>query len=258
MLSLRLAELAQGANPPFIRAASVKTASAPGYRAFQSVAVLGKGGAETAVTALVQESERARRHGFTVAELERTRKSFLNAAESRYKERDTGNSATLVGALVRNFLTGEPIPGPVNEFEFQKELLPAITLDEVNEAVRKALPSGQHKLVVYRGGDRAQVRAPSRDALLPLVEKVYGASLMETPPKPGAIVKETVDAALGTTELTLENGVRVVLKPTAFKNNQVLMGGFRQGGQSLYDAADLNSARLASALFKSAASYSDC
>jgi zinc protease len=71
---------------------------------------------------------------------------------------------------------------------------------------------------------------------------------MEAPPKPGAIVKERVDAALGTTELTLENGVRVVLRPTAFKNNQVLLGGFRQGGQSLYDAADLNSARLASGL----------
>ena len=260
MLSLRLAELSQGANPPFIRAASVKAASAPGYRAFQSMAVLGKSGAEAAVTALVQESERARSHGFTAAELERARKSFLNAAESRYKERDTGNSSALVGALVRNFLVGEAIPGPVHEFEFQKELLPAITLDEVNEALRKAVPSGQHKLLVYRGGDRAEVRAPSRDALLAaaaaaeaaplqaLVEKVYGASLMEAPPKPGAIVKERVDATLGTTELTLENGVRVVLKPTAFKNNQVLMGGFRQGGQSLYDAADLNSARLASGI----------
>ncbi|WP_377704138.1 M16 family metallopeptidase [Pseudoduganella sp. UC29_71] len=260
MLSLRLAELAQGAQPPFIQASSGRTALAHGYRVFQSTAVLGKGGAQPAVTALVQENERARRHGFTAAELDRARKNMLNAAEVRYKERDTINSVSVVAPLLRHFLLGEPIPGPAYEFEFLSALLPAITLDEVNQAARKALPSGQPKLVAYSGGDRGEQRAPSREALLAaadaaeaapvqaLEEKAYGTSLMAAPPRPGAIVGEAVNQALGTTELTLENGVRVVLKPTAFKNQQVLLGGFRPGGQSLYDAADLHSARLASSI----------
>ena len=260
MLSLRLAELAQGANAPFAQGASVMTASAPGYRAFQSTAVLGKEGAPAAVAALVRENERVRRHGFTAAELERAKRSVLNSAESRYRERDTANSATLVAPLLRHFLAGEPVLGAADEYELHKLLLPALTLEEVNDAARKALPSGQPKLLVYRGADRGEAGVPSRGALLaaaeaaeaaplqPLVEKVYGASLMPEPPPPGAIVRQVADAALGTTELTLGNGVRVVLKPTAFKNNQVLMGGVRPGGQSLYDAADLHSAQLASAI----------
>ncbi|WP_229417299.1 pitrilysin family protein [Massilia sp. Root418] len=260
MLSLRLAELAQSANPPFIQGTSGRTALAHGYRVFQSTAVLGKGGAQPAVAALVQENERARRHGFTAAELDRARKGMLNAAQVRYQERDTINSVAVVAPLIRHFLLGEAVPGPAYEFEFLNALLPAITLDEVNEAARKALPSGQARLVAYSGDDRGETRAPSREALLaaaeaaeaapvqPLAEKVYASSLMASPPKPGAIVKEAVNQTLGTTELTLENGVRVVLKPTAFRNQQVLLGGFRPGGQSLYDAADLHSARLASSI----------
>ncbi|MYN08718.1 insulinase family protein [Massilia sp. FT127W] len=260
MLSLRLAELAQSANPPFIQGSSARSTIAPGYRMFQSNAVLGKGGAQPAVTALIQENERARRHGFTAAELERARKSLMSAAEVRYRERDTINSASVAVPLIRSFLLGEALPGPAYEYEFLKELLPAVTLEEVNGAAAKALPSGQPKLAVYGGSDRGEVRAPSRDALLaaaaaaeatplpPLVEKVYGASLMDTLPKPGSIVKESVNQALGITELSLSNGVRVVLKPTSFKTQQVLMGGFRPGGQSLYDAADLHSARLASSI----------
>jgi zinc protease len=79
-------------------------------------------------------------------------------------------------------------------------------------------------------------------------EKVNATSLMDKPPKAGAIVKETVNKALGLTELTLSNGVKVVLKPTDFKNDQVLMSAHRFGGQSLYGPKDTFNARYASAI----------
>ncbi|SFU85768.1 M16 family metallopeptidase [Pseudoduganella namucuonensis] len=260
MLGQRMAELTQRADPPFIQGGSSRGKVALGYRSFQAGAVLGKGGALPAIQALVQEDERARQFGFTASELERTKKNMLRGVERSYAERDKSDSVSHVGELIRNFLENEPIPGIANEYQYLNELIPGITLDEVNAAMRKAVPSGQPKLVVYMGSDKAETPVPKGEELLAAVnaaeaapvkaqeEKVYATQLMDTPPKAGTIVKETVDKALGTTELVLSNGVRVVLKPTDFKNDQVLMGAHRPGGQSLYEQKDFFNARYASTI----------
>ena len=62
--------------------------------------------------------------------------------------------------------------------------------------------------------------------------------LLEQDPAPGRLVSETNDAALGTTTLTYANGVSVVLKPTTFKSDEVVLSAARYGGQYLYDEAD--------------------
>jgi zinc protease len=139
-------------------------------------------------------------------------------------------------------------------------MLPGITLDEVNAAVKQAIPAGQNKLVVYMGSDHGDVPPPQANALLAeataaeqvavkaQVEKVYASKLMEQPPKAGRIVKQSVNKALGLTMLTLSNGVKVVLKPTDFKNDQVLMSSARFGGQSLFGDQDILNARYASTI----------
>ena len=263
MLSLRMQELTQQANPPFIQGGSNMGKLVHGYKSFSAYALLGKGGMAPAVDALVQEDERARRFGFSAAELDRTKKNMLRNIERAYNERDKSESAGYVAEYVRNFLEQEAIPGIENEFRYVKELLPLITLEEVNQAVRKALPLNQKKLVVYMGSSvgasgadavpssaalLAAVGSAERIAVKPKEEKALGTSLMDTPPKAGAIVSEQENKALGLTELTLSNGVRVVLKPTDFKNDQVLLGSTRFGGQSVFGDEDVYNARYASAI----------
>ncbi|MES2262937.1 MAG: insulinase family protein [Pseudomonadota bacterium] len=260
MLGQRMSELTQQAEPPFIQGGSSMGKVVRGYRSFNAGALLGKGGVTPAINALVQEDERARRFGFTPSELERAKKSTLRHYESMYNERDKSDSAGYVAEYVRSFLEQEAIPGIANEYKYVSELLPAITLAEVNAAVKKALPVDQHKLVVYMGNDKSDMPTPTATDLMAAVdaaekvtpkaqeEKVYASKLMETPPKAGRIVKETVNKALGVTELTLGNGVKVVLKPTDFKNDQVVMSSMRFGGQSLYDDKDLFNARYASTI----------
>ncbi|WP_377704140.1 M16 family metallopeptidase [Pseudoduganella sp. UC29_71] len=260
MLGQRMQELTQQAEPPFIQGGGTIGKVAHGYKSFSALAVLGKGGPQPAISALVQESERARQFGFTASELERVKKGMLRQVERAYNERDKSESATFAAEFTRNFLVNETMPGIANEYAYTNELVPGVTLDEVNAAARKLLPADQHKLVVYMGNDKAEQPAPKGEDLLAAVnaaemvtvkaqaEKVYATSLMDKPPKPGSIVKETFNKALGLTELTLSNGVKVVLKPTDFKNDQVLMSAHRFGGQSLYDAKDLFNARYASAI----------
>jgi zinc protease len=260
MLSQRMAELTQRADPPFIQGGSGMVKVARGYRAFNVSALLGKGGTGPAINALVQENERARQFGFTASELERAKRSLLRSYERAYNEREKSDSAGYVAEYIRNFLEGEAMPGIENEYRYARELLPGIALEEVNAAVAKAIPADEPKLVVYMGVDSPDAPAPVPAELLAAVDaargtavtaredKAYATRLLEKAPEPGRIVSETRDAALGTTELVLGNGVRVVLKPTDFRNDQVLLGAVRLGGQSLFDDADIFNARYASAV----------
>ena len=260
MLGQRMNELTQQAEPPFIQGGSSLGKVARGYQSFNALAVLGKGGAIPAINALVQEDERARQFGFTASELERTKKGMLRQVERAYNERDKSESSSFVAEFSRNFLEGETMPGLANEYAYANELVPGVTLEEVNAAARRIVPSDQHKLVVYMGSDKGELPVPKGEDLLAAVnaaelvavtaqaEKVYATSLMEKPPKAGTIVKQRFNKALGVTELTLGNGVKVVLKPTDFKNDQVLMSAHRYGGQSLYDVKDVFNARYASSI----------
>jgi len=82
----------------------------------------------------------------------------------------------------------------------------------------------------------------------PFEEKAVAADLMETPPARGKITSEKENDKLGITELSLANGVRVIVKPTDFKNDQVILTASRFGGQYSYDASDRLNAEYAATL----------
>ncbi|MGW8393371.1 M16 family metallopeptidase [Pseudoduganella sp. HUAS MS19] len=263
MLSQRIAELSQQPNPPFLQGYSNMAKAVHGYQAFVSSAVVGKAGALPAIRAVVEEGERARQLGFSVAELERAKKNMMRFIENLYNERDKTESSVYVSEFTRHFLDGESMPGIANEYGYYRDLLPGITLEEVNAQVRSAIPVGQKKLVIFMGNDKSGTVVPQAAQMLATVEaaekatvsareeKALAASLMAQPPKAGRIVKETADKLLGTTELLLSNGVKVVLKPTDFKNDQVLMSSTRFGGQSLAEEGDIVNARYATAILAS-------
>ncbi|KQQ39967.1 peptidase M16 [Duganella sp. Leaf126] len=260
ILSQRMYELTQQANPPFLQGGSGMSKIVRGYRSFGAGAVLGKGGVEPAIKALVAEDERARQFGFTVSELERAKKGMLRNYENMYQERDKSDSAGFAAEYIRNFLEGESIPGVVAEYQYAQQLIPGISLDEVNAAMRTAIPDNQSKLVVYTGIDKPGVQPPKPDELLALAtaaekisvkanaDKAYASQLMPSRPAPGSIVQQTRNDKLGTTELVLSNGVRVVLRPTDFNNDEVLMAGVRYGGWSLFDDRDTFAGHYASSI----------
>jgi len=259
MLGQRMYELTQQANPPFIQGGSEMSKPAPGYHYFKSYAVVGKGGVVPAIDALMQENERARQFGFTASEVERARLNVMRLFERYYSEREKTDSSSYVDEYTRNFLEQESIPGIEAEYRFVHQLLPGVTVEEVNALARRDIPDGGAKLVVYTGTDRADTPPPKAGEMVALVEaaqkvavkareeKVYASKLMDSP-RGGRIVAETHDAKIGTTELTMSNGVKVILKPTDFNNDQVLLAGQRFGGQSLFDYADIYNARYASAV----------
>ncbi|HCW07939.1 MAG TPA: peptidase M16 [Cytophagales bacterium] len=257
MIGQRMQELTQKPNPPFVFGGSGQGSFVHGYELYNSFALISNAGVEPAINAIVQENERVRKYGFTANELDLAKKNFLRGYERSYNEREKTESRSYADEYIRNFLEQETIPGIANEFMYAKEFIPTITLDEINKYAVKTIPENVTKLVIYQGAEKADFKIPTNEELLkaelaaekmpvnPYEEKIVSSSLMDKAPQGGTIVSEKENKELGTTELTLGNGVKVVLKPTDFKNDQVVMSATRFGGQSLYSDKDILNARYA-------------
>ncbi len=260
MLGLRMQELTQQATPPFVGGGSGVGHLVPGYRSFNSSALLGRMGAGPAAEALVQENERARQFGFAAAELERSKKNLLRNVEQAYTEREKTDSAQYATEYLRNFLVDERIPGIENELAYVREMLPTIALADVNAFAKAVIPEKATKLVVYTGTDKPDDATPTEPQLLASVtqaeqqvvvaksEKAIATSLMANPPTGGSVVAERLKPLLGVTEWDLSNGVKIILKPTDFKNDEIAMSAVRFGGQSLYGQADMFNAGYANSV----------
>jgi zinc protease len=260
MLNARLQELAQLPNPPFMGAGSTLGKLTPRYKAYSASATVGAAGAEPALAAMVIENERARRFGFSAAELDRAKKNLLRLYDRAYNEREKTDSGVYVAEYTRNFLQGESIPGIAAEYQYVTDLVPGMTLQEMNAYARRTIPADSGKLVIYTGSNKIDAPVPTGPQLLayvdaaknadiaPREEKAIGSKLLAEPPVAGTIVDETMDAKLGLTRLTLSNGVKVILKPTDFRNDQVMMSASRYGGQALFDDKDIFNARYANSI----------
>ena len=260
ILAQRFQELTQQASPPFLGGGSGTEAIAPGYEFFSSSAAIGRAGVEPAIAALIQENHRAQQFGFTADELDRAKKNHLRQFEQFYNERDKSNSADYAAEYIRHFLVQESIPGIVNEYRYVRELLPTISLDDVNNYAKNSIPTKANKLVTYMGSNKEGEAIPTKEQLLSWTEKseatlvsanaakAIPTSLMAQPPKAGQIVSESENKVLGLTELTLSNGLKVILKPTDFKGDQILLSATRFGGQSLFSDADMFNARYSTSV----------
>jgi zinc protease len=263
MLNWRFQQLTQLPEPPFVRAQPGYDRMGKGYQAYKLEATLGKGGGAPAIAALTQESARARELGFSQGELDAARKTLLRSVELQYGERDKIKSTALVNVYVAGFINSEVNPGLEDEYRFARELLPDIVLADLQDYARARLPANAARTLTFLGKDRPDAPAPSRRELLSALaaadaapvmareQKVFADKLMASPPQGGAIIAETEDAAVGITRLTLSNGVKVILKKTDFRNEEVIMRAVRFGGATLYKPEDDINGRLSNAIVAS-------
>ncbi|HKP30244.1 MAG TPA: insulinase family protein [Gemmatimonadales bacterium] len=244
ILNQRLDELTRRENPPYIGAGAGRGRFVrPVLFASLGVAVQ-DGGLEAGLGAAETEAERVRQHGFTATELDRAREEFIRAYERAFAEREKTPSSSLIGEYVSNFLEGVPAPGIEKEFDFVKAMIPGITLAEVNAAGRE-MSGARGRILLVNAPEKEGLAPPDGAALLGVLEGVSKKKVTEyndvvgndplvpKAPVPGRVTAETKNTVLGTTEWTLSNGVRVLLKPTDFKADEVLLTAWSPGGASL-------------------------
>ena len=255
MMNARLAELTLRANPPFLKAGIDRGLFVRTKEAAALMALVDAGGIERGLEALATESARAARFGFTATELEREKRDTLRRYEMAYAERDKEESADLAAEFIRNFTQKEPLPGITYEYGMVQRFLPEITLAEVNK-VAKDWASGS-RVVLVNAPRRPGLTVPSEArlaavlesasvrAVQPYVDVASNQPLLERPPEPGTVVESAEEPAFGLTEWVLSNGVRVILKPTRFKQDEVRFRATSPGGTSLASDADYVAAETA-------------
>lgn len=256
LLNQRLQELTQSSKPPFLYAYGYFGSYARGYKGFTAATVATTPGADTAMAALMQEILRAKKFGFTEAELERAKKSILSRTERSFKNKDKTESGQLVDEYVRHFLEKEVIPGIEAEYQYQQQLLPSISLAEVN-AVATKIDLNAPVFVSIQAPEKSDSPLPNEAKLLAGVrtaatrpvtqykETALATSLLAAEPVAGTIVAQKTDDKLGATVLTLSNGLTVVVKPTDFQNDNIVLNFARKGGTNRYGVADKYSAQYA-------------
>ncbi len=243
MLNNRLAELALGPNPPFLRAATDRGIFVQSKETASLIALVKEDGIERGLDALVTESARAARFGFTPGELEREKRNILRGYQGAFDEREKEESADLADEYIRNFAEREPIPGITYEFGLVQRFVPHFTLDEVDKVAKDW--AGGSRVVLVNAPEKPGLAVPDASRLAtvmksalereikPLADVAASASLMERPPAGGAVVESTNTLAFGVTEWTLSNGVKVLLKPTDFRQDEVVFRATSPGGTSL-------------------------
>jgi len=263
MLGQRLNELRQSANPPFLFAGTSFSPMVRSKSAYSSFAIVGENGFERGVKVLAEENKRIKEHGFTASELDRYKKTFLNNSEKKVKELDKTESNRFASAYIQHFLRENPIPGAEFEYEFYQNLINTITLPEINRLADKWV-TDENRVIVLTGTEKEGVDMPTEEAILSIIEEVENSeieayqdedvaeSFMTNAPKPGKVIETLKHDELGVTELELSNGVKVVLKPTEFKNDEVKMRAYSFGGHSQYEMEDYYSASNATSLISEA------
>ncbi|MBR6227949.1 MAG: insulinase family protein [Bacteroidales bacterium] len=252
MYNNRMEELTQKANPPFIF----------GYGYYGTFFVSDtkdawtglayakdKDGIDEALTAIVAENKRMQQYGFTASEFERAKADLMKQIENQYDERDKQETSRYFYPILNHFLTNEPLLGIENEYMLLGQIMPMLPVEAINQYAKELIREDNIVITLTAPEKEGEV-LPTKEELLalfnkakeievePYKETVSNEPLIATLPVKGAIESKKHDDTFDATILTLKNGVKVIYKPTHFKDDEILMSAYSFGGYSVMDQSD--------------------
>ncbi|HWZ35978.1 MAG TPA: insulinase family protein, partial [Mucilaginibacter sp.] len=209
---------------------------------------------ETGFKAVIAEIERAKKFGFTITEVERAKQNILQQVSASYSAKDNSPSASFAGEYERAFLIKQGIPGIDYEYDYYVNNIGKVSVPDLNALAAKLI-TNQNRVILIEADETDKDKLPTEQTVLRWeIEAGNGLTayvddsaipLMETLPTPGKVNDIKVDSSLSVINLKLSNGARVILKPTTFEPNQVLISAYAMGGTSLAPDADFTSANVA-------------
>ncbi len=190
---------------------------------------------------LEQTLRRALVHGFTRSELERVKKDFTADLEQAVEKAATRESGDLARRIISTLNRDRVFQSPEQEAALYKPVVASATLDQVHDALQQAW-APDHRLVLVTGN--ADIPEPgiaitkqygkSREKAVERPEEAAAVAFpyREAPAGTGGIVHRREISDLGILQVDFENGLRLNLKPTDFKANEILAKLDFGGGRS--------------------------
>jgi zinc protease len=259
MINIRLYELLNQAEPPYLYAYASKNNLVRSKTIYSLNVAVPEAGIDRGFETILTEATRVQKYGFTQSELDRTKIWMMRRMEQTYQERDKTESSRFASEYLRNFFEEEPIPGIAFEFQAVKELVPEIKLEEINRMAEKWL-ADENRIILLNAPEKEGLEIPDEKALTSIFESVEqkdilayedaasAEPLLEELNSSTEIVSEAYLEQLDVNVWELSNGIKVMLKPTDFKNDEIQFQGFSPGGNSLVKDAQYRSARAAADL----------
>ena len=256
MFNGRFGEIERNPDAKFLRAGAGDGGLSPTTNAFELEARVKDGGLAEGLTALAIEARRVRQFGFTAAELDRAKKSLLSFYEHAYSDRDKTESGSYAQEYLQYFEVDEPSPGIAYEYALVQNVLPGITLDDVTALAKARLADGSDVILATapqkaglnppsEGDLRSAIATAQTSEITPWADTAISRPLLETIPAPAAVVSRREIPNIGVTVVKFANGVEAWLKPTDFKNDQILFTMYAMGGTSLSGQANFWNASMA-------------
>ncbi len=258
MLNQRLMEIIRKPDAPLnMYAVSFEGEDVGNARAFNLFAGIKPDKINESFETLMTELFRIKKYGFTPTEFDRAKKEIIRNYEKMLSEKDKTESKNFAFELYRNFINGESIPGIEFENEIVRKFIPDVSLEEVNK-LADSFVKRSNSVVLVSATDKEGLKLPTDIELLDTFNKISNSEITQyidkTPTSDlftknlseGKIISKNVIKEIGVTEWKLSNGVKVVLKPTNFKNDEILFTSFSPGGTSLSSDEDFISAKSTS------------
>lgn len=249
MINSRFQEILNKPNAPFLSAygdiGNYFVAITKGALTFAATAREGQ--LDVATKALVAEIAKIRQYGFTAGEYDRARTNIIKNYENLYNERDKQRNRTLAKEYVEYFTKGGYIPGIEMEKQLMDQMAPMIPVDAINQMVMEYLTDGRNTVLMVMAPEKEGLKYPTEEEFLAAYknylaqpveaykDEVSDQKLMEKLPKAGKIKSQKDGQAFGSTLITLSNGIKVYVKPTTFKNNQILVRMAKPGGTNKFN-----------------------
>lgn len=207
---------------------------------------------QVGIDAAIEIVEKARRYGFTAAELEHAKVQHTVNIEHRLDNKNKTRNAEYAKNIVSNFCNNEPCMNIEYEAALEAEFSATVTLDDINKTMAEIVDNKNQVCIVfgptkYDGKpytmptsdqlktwiESAQQREYTNDNTAQQVDPVF----MKKLPKKGKILsKRATDN--GYTEYVLSNGIKVSARQSDIEPNRLTINMFRLGGRSLYPDTD--------------------
>ena len=258
MINERLSDIARKPNAPFI-SAGFSPASSFGIcstlEVSQGRVMTQDGKLMEGYKALLVEMERMRRYGFTESEYERAKNNMNSALDNQYQSRDDREHSHFAERCIDNFREGTPLYDIETEYQLDKQLTEAITLESINQAVKQMYDPLKNLVIVVNSPKKDGVAVPTETELVEALKAAVTAEVEafkdnvvkepliedESKLKGSPVKKEAFNEAMGTTEWTLANGVKVVIKQTPYEADAIYLEAVSDGGAAIFADEDFYS-----------------
>ena len=261
MINERLSDIARKPNAPFISAGFSVAESfgiCPTLEVTSGQVMTQDGKLMEGYKALLVEMERMRRYGFTESEYERAKNNMNSALDNQYQSRDDREHSHFAERCIDNFRLGTPLYDIETEYQLDKQLVEAITLESINQAVKQMYEPLKNVVIIVNSPKKDGVAVPTEAELVEALKAAVAAEVEafkdnvvkeplisdESQLKGSPVKKEKVNEVMGTTEWTLKNGINVVIKQTPYEADAVYLEAVSEGGAAIFADEDYYSAQM--------------